>query len=1110
MPNHKRSGLDDMTLLSSVTESAIMENMKKRYLDDWIFTYIGQVLISVNPFKHMSYFTQKEVDMYQGAALYENPPHVYALADNMYRNMTIDNEHQCVIISGESGAGKTVAAKYIMNYLSQVSGGGESASHIKSVILQSNPLLEAFGNAKTIRNNNSSRFGKYVEILFEHSRPVGGQISNFLLEKSRVVRQNPKERNFHIFYQFVNGLEGESDDMKSRFGVAELEFYNYLNEHACYHVDDTNDQKGFEETMEAMTTMGMSESEKNDVLTLVSGILHVGNVIFSEGVNDTAIPADMNLLDYPAYLLQIDSSTLATKLTSRVMETKWGSKTEIVNVTCNVMQSEYTRDALAKGLYSRLFDYLVQRANGAMKVQSKNKDLLNLGILDIYGFEIFGKNGFEQFCINYVNEKLQQIFIELTLKAEQEEYVQEGIEWKEISYFNNAIVCELIESKKPSPGVLPILNDICSTQHGVKEGSDMNFKSKLRDHCSMHKHFQDCAQGFIIHHYAGVVTYNVDGFCERNKDLFHNDLIEMMQGSNNQFIRSLFPETTQSKKRPITAGTKIISQANKLVSSLMSCNPSYIRCIKPNETKKPRDWENARVMHQIEYLGLKENVRVTRAGFVYRRPFDKFLYRYAILTKETWPHYHGDSRKGVVHILNAVNMKSTEYQMGKTKLFIKAPESLMLLEERREKKFDVYARILQKAFKKHFMQKQLLKQKEDASDLVYQRKERRRNSLERNFYGDYLGLENFPDLKTLVGKRERILFAQTVKSYDKSFRSLKCLMRDLIVVSQGIFIVAREPKKKNKEEFEFIVRRKIEWTDLYSCSLSTKQDDFVVLHVKNSYDSLLQIPFKTEFISIVNKTCKDKRTTELKLVFQDKIEFTAEKSRKFGGGKKRILSFKEGNINSSIISSPGSFINNEIRVEIGQGLPNTSRPSFDFVQKLQNKKNSNNLHNRFKNVSSQRIVPPPMSSVPISQPKKRPAVTLRGPSVINTPEIQKIKKLAPPRRISKEPDGFDVMAMPAGGVAKAYRESVLATSTPTSTNRPVPGGGRPKPHIPQKPSLPKIKALYNYTGNENDEMSLVQGMTYLLTQEDDSGWWSGKTLNGKDEGFFPGNYVEKL
>uniref|UniRef100_A0A7N8YNM2 Osteoclast-stimulating factor 1 n=1 Tax=Mastacembelus armatus TaxID=205130 RepID=A0A7N8YNM2_9TELE len=874
--NVKISGVDDMVLLSKINEDAIVDNLKKRYMDDYIFTYIGPVLISVNPFKQMPYFGEKEIEMYQGAAQYENPPHIYALADNMYRNMMIDRENQCVIISGESGAGKTVAAKYIMGYISRVSGGGPRVQHVKDIILQSNPLLEAFGNAKTVRNNNSSRFGKYFEIQFSSGgEPDGGKISNFLLEKSRVVMRNPGERSFHIFYQLIEGASGEQ---KSSLGITSLDYYSYLNQSGSYKVDDINDKSDFQETMHAMDVIGISVEDRAMVLQIVAGVLHLGNITFRESGNYAAVDSE-EFLAFPAFLLGIDQNRLREKLTSRKMDSKWGSAVESIDVTLNVEQACYTRDALSKALHARVFDYLVESINKAMV---KDHQELNIGVLDIYGFEIFQKNGFEQFCINFVNEKLQQIFIELTLKAEQEEYVQEGIKWTTIDYFNNKIVCDLIESKNP-PGIMSILDDVCATMHAVGEGADQTMLQKLRVQINTHEHFNSWNQGFIIHHYAGKVSYDADGFCERNRDVLFTDLIELMQSSEINFIRALFPENLNAEKkgRPTTAGSKIKRQANDLVSTLMKCTPHYIRCIKPNETKKPRDWEESRVKHQVEYLGLKENIRVRRAGYAYRRFFRKFLNRYAILTKESWPTWQGDEKQGVLHLLRSVNMDQDQFQLGRTKIFIKAPESLFLLEETRERN-----NILQLYLRRH--------------------------SLNRNFVGDYLGMDDRPELRQFLAKREKIDFADKVTKYDRRFKGIK---RDLILTPKSVYLIGREKVKQGPEKGQVteVLKRRIDVEKILAVSLSTMQDDFMILH-EQEYDSLLESVFKTEFLSLLALN-----THKIIIQFYLKKENWGFLS---GGGSRQVV-FVQGQGDMPVLK-PSS---KSLQVSVGPGLPKNTRPT---------------------------------------------------------------------------------------------------------------------------------------------------------------------------------------
>ncbi|NXO02092.1 MYO1F protein, partial [Rhinopomastus cyanomelas] len=1087
--NVKQSGVDDMVLLSKISEEAVVENLKKRFMDDYIFTYIGPVLISVNPFKQMPYFTDREIEMYQGAAQYENPPHIYALADNMYRNMLIDGENQCVIISGESGAGKTVAAKYIMGYISRVSGGGEKVQHVKDIILQSNPLLEAFGNAKTVRNNNSSRFGKYFEIQFSRGgEPDGGKVSNFLLEKSRVVSQNEGERNFHIYYQLI---EGASQEQRQNLGIMSPDYYYYLNQSDTYQVEGTDDRSEFHETMNAMQVIGIRGQEQQLVLQIVAGILHLGNISFREEGNYARVE-NADSLAFPAYLLGIDQARLNEKVTSRTMDSKWGGRSESITVTLGVEQAAYTRDALAKGLYARVFDFLVESVNQAMR---KPFEEYSIGVLDIYGFEIFQRNGFEQFCINFVNEKLQQIFIELTLKAEQEEYVQEGIRWTQIQYFNNKVVCDLIENKLHPPGIMSILDDVCATMHATGEGADQTLLQKLQAAVGTHEHFNSWSAGFVIHHYAGKVSYDVSGFCERNRDVLFSDLIELMQSSEYAFIQMLFPEKLDSDKkgRPTTAGSKIKKQANDLVNTLMKCTPHYIRCIKPNETKRPRDWEENRVKHQVEYLGLKENIRVRRAGFAYRRLFHKFLQRYAILTPETWPRWRGDERQGVQHLLRSVNMEPDQYQMGRSKVFVKNPESLFLLEEMRERRFDGFARVIQKAWRRHVAVRKYERMREEASNILYNFKERRRNSINRNFVGDYLGMEERPELRQFLARRERVDFADSVTKYDRRFKPIR---RDFILTPKHVYLIGREKVKKGPEKGQIkeVLKKKVELQAVSGVSLSTRQDDFFILHESDA-DTFLESIFKTELVSLLCKRYEELTRGKLRLCFKDTLQFRVKKEG-WGGGGTRSVTFVRGQGDVATLQAGGKTLT----VSIGDGLPRNAKPT---------RKGAAASRGGGRRPAPSRSAPP----APKGTSRNGAPPFPRGEG-----QAQRDAHTAPPRQARGPP----AAALPSRGASRQPKTRPPSEQNMDFLNVPDQGvagvqrrrsvGQRPPPARRPKPqpqvAAPRCQALYQYVGQDVDELSFNVGDVIDILLEDISGWWKGR-LRGK-EGLFPGNYVQKI
>uniref|UniRef100_A0A674IH79 Unconventional myosin-Ib n=1 Tax=Terrapene triunguis TaxID=2587831 RepID=A0A674IH79_9SAUR len=694
-------GVGDMVLLEPLSEDSFINNLKKRFDHSEIYTYIGSVVVSINPYRPLPIYSPEKVEEYRNRNFYELSPHIFSLSDEAYRSLRDQDKDQCILITGESGAGKTEASKLVMSYVAAVCGKGAEVNQVKEQLLQSNPVLEAFGNAKTVRNDNSSRFVK--KMLWQKLTPM--TLSLDLLEKSRVVKQPRGERNFHIFYQI---LSGASEDMLNKLKL-ERDFsrYNYLSLDSA-RVNGVDDAVNFRTVRNAMQIVGFMDHETQSILEVVAAVLKLGNIEFKpesrvNGLDESKIK-DKNELKEICELTGIDQSVLERAFSFRTVE----AKQEKVSTTLNVAQAYYARDALAKNLYSRLFSWLVTRINESIKVIFLYKVM---GVLDIYGFEIFEDNSFEQFIINYCNEKLQQIFIELTLKEEQEEYIREDIEWTHIEYFNNAIICDLIENNQT--GILAMLDEECLRPGTV---TDDTFLEKLNQVCATHQHFESrmskCSRFlndtslphscFRIQHYAGKVMYQVEGFVDKNNDLLYRDLSQAMWKANHSLIKALFPEGNPAKinlKRPPTAGSQFKASVATLMKNLQTKNPNYIRCIKPNDKKAAHIFNEALVCHQVRYLGLLENVRVRRAGYAFRQPYELCLERYKMLCKQTWPHWRGPARAGVEVLFNELEIPKEEYSFGRSKIFIRNPRTLFKLEDLRKQRLEDLATLIQKMYR---------------------------------------------------------------------------------------------------------------------------------------------------------------------------------------------------------------------------------------------------------------------------------------------------------------------------------------------------------------------------------------------------------------------------
>ncbi|CAB4321869.1 unnamed protein product [Prunus armeniaca] len=659
-------GVDDMTKLSYLHEPGVLCNLATRYESNEIYTYTGNILIAINPFQSLSHlYDTVMMERYNGVPFGELGPHVFAIADAAYREMINEGNSNSILVSGESGAGKTETTKMLMRYLAYL--GGNAAAEGRTVeqqVLESNPVLEAFGNAKTVKNNNSSRFGKFVEIQFDkRGRISGAAIRTYLLERSRVCQISDLERNYHCFYLLCAAPEQE----KEKYKLGDPKSYHYLNQSNCYQLDGISDEHNYLSTRRAMDVVGISVVEQEAIFSVVAAILHLGNIDFANGEdNDSSVlKNDESLfhLQMTAELLMCNPRALEDALCKRVMVTP----EEIIKRSLDPHGATVSRDGLAKTIYSRLFDWLVDKINVSIGQDPSSKCLI--GVLDIYGFESFKTNSFEQFCINYTNEKLQQHFNKHVFKSEQEEYTREEIDWSYIEFVDNKDVLDLIEQKKG--GIIALLDEACMFPKSTHD----TFSQKLYQTFKDNKRFikpKLTRSDFTIVHYAGEVQYQSDQFLDKNKDYIVPEHRDLLSASKCSFVAGLFPSLTEeaaksSKFSSISSRFKL--QLQHLMETLNATEPHYIRCIKPNNVLKPAIFENINVVQQLHSGGVLEAVRIKCAGYPTYRSFFEFLTRFRILAPEVLK-MDCPENEACEKILEKMGLK--DYQIGKTKVFLRA------------------------------------------------------------------------------------------------------------------------------------------------------------------------------------------------------------------------------------------------------------------------------------------------------------------------------------------------------------------------------------------------------------------------------------------------------
>ncbi|KAM9841203.1 unconventional myosin-Vb [Aulostomus maculatus] len=689
-------GENDLTALSYLHEPAVLHNLRVRFLEsNHIYTYCGIVLVAINPYEQLPIYGEEVINAYSGQNMGDMDPHIFAVAEEAYKQMARDERNQSIIVSGESGAGKTVSAKYAMRFFATV-GGSANDANVEEKVLASSPIMEAIGNAKTTRNDNSSRFGKYIQIGFSrHYHIIGANMRTYLLEKSRVVFQAEDERNYHIFYQLCASA---SLPEFSELGLTSAEDFVYTSLGENVFIDGVNDADDFKKTRQAFTLLGIKDPSQISIFRILASVLHLGNIeICSErdGESCRISRNDIHLKHF-CKLLGVELQQMEHWLCHRKLVT--ASETYVKSMASK--QASNARDALAKHIYARLFDWIVEHINVVLQTSSKQHSFI--GVLDIYGFETFEVNSFEQFCINYANEKLQQQFNSHVFKLEQDEYMKEQIPWTLIDFYDNQPCIDLIEARL---GVLDLLDEECK----VPRGTDQNWAQKLYKQHSSSAHFQKPRMSntsFIIVHFADKVEYQCSGFLEKNRDTVYEEQINILKASQFQLVADLFSDKDDmassktsrvnvraarstpkapNKEHRKTVGLQFRSSLHLLMETLNATTPHYVRCIKPNDCKEAFSFDSSRAVQQLRACGVLETIRISAAGYPSRWTYQDFFNRYRVLMRKS-DMTSADRKLACRNLLETLVKEPDMFQFGRTKIFFRAGQ-VAYLEKLRADKF---------------------------------------------------------------------------------------------------------------------------------------------------------------------------------------------------------------------------------------------------------------------------------------------------------------------------------------------------------------------------------------------------------------------------------------
>ncbi|KAI9912741.1 hypothetical protein PsorP6_005621 [Peronosclerospora sorghi] len=713
-------GADDMCTLNHLHEPAVLKNLELRFAKKMPYTYTGAICIAVNPYQWLDLYGRELYEQYLEQPRDTLAPHPFALSATAYLDMKRTQVDQSILVSGESGAGKTETVKIMMNHLASVSGGGQHGTQVIDQVLQSNPLLESFGNAKTKRNDNSSRFGKFAQLQFDTMGSlVGCLCETYLLEKSRVVGQTEGERNYHVFYQIFRLSDERKQQLKLQGDVTS---YKYVREGANAKLTGIEDVQCLKETQDAMDTIGITPDEQEAIFEIVAAILNLGELAFAPNANDSekSHVSNEEIVDNVGALLRTERAALYSTLLERSIT----AGTESYTIPLNAEQASDLRDALAKGMYTQLFDWLVHRINKAI-CSTKNVKT-HIGLLDIFGFESFDQNGFEQLCINYANEKLQQKFNSDVFKDVQQEYVDEGIPLTLVTFEDNQPILDLIEGRM---GIVSLLNEEVLRP----QATDSTFVSKVLDSCSDHPSIEKNRINpleFTIHHYAGDVTYNGSGFLEKNKDTLPTDMVRLLSGSQSQVIAGIFtPKEAkqrnargkngkEGRQKGFLVGNTIAGAFRKQLTELMltinKTSSQYVRCIKPNANKSAVEFNRLMIVEQLRCAGVIAAIRISRAAFPNRLPLVDFQQRFKIICPSALRD--AEPSEMVAGLLKellpdmATTMQNTKFAVGSSKVYFSSG-LLQRLEDRRNVILKDHAILIQKTLHGYVARKRFLRKR---------------------------------------------------------------------------------------------------------------------------------------------------------------------------------------------------------------------------------------------------------------------------------------------------------------------------------------------------------------------------------------------------------------